>query len=206
MTQRFTNKKNMNKGFTLLELGICIGIIAILAAMAQPNICRRGPRYDPKQKACFSNQRVLQGAIEMYNMDNSVMIETALPGGDYTDFEELLIREKYLKDYLELPTDECSYGFIDIVGTGTVFCKKHGTIESKVDEKPIIPEYDTSYERPISYSYRETRINKRKEKEFRDTMKTLNNIIVSPPFIIILGIFVLAYSLTSSGKKTVKPQ
>ena len=91
--------KNKN-GFSLLELIIVIAIIAVLAAMAQPTGSGRS-RGRSRQKACFSNQRVLQGAIEMYNMDNNVMLETALPGGDFGDIETLLIREKYMKAYLE---------------------------------------------------------------------------------------------------------
>lgn len=55
------------KGFTLIELMIVIAIIGILAAMAMPNF--KTSRWQARQKACYSNIRVIQGAVEMYNMD-----------------------------------------------------------------------------------------------------------------------------------------
>ena len=57
------------KGFTLIELMIVIAIIGILAAMAMPNF--KTSRWQARQKACYSNIRVIQGAVEMYNMDVS---------------------------------------------------------------------------------------------------------------------------------------
>ena len=105
----------IKKAFTLIELIIVIAIIAVLAAMSQQNIPHGGRgRASARRKACFSNQRVLQGAIEMYNMDSSIMIHTALPNGDFGDCEELLIREKYLKDYLVPPEEDCAYGIIGL--------------------------------------------------------------------------------------------
>ena len=62
------------KGFTLIELMIVIAIIGILAAMAMPNF--KTSRWQARQKACYSNIRVLQGAVEMYNMDTTPMMTT----------------------------------------------------------------------------------------------------------------------------------
>ena len=62
------------KGFTLIELMIVIAIIGILAAMAMPNF--KTSRWQARQKACYSNIRVVQGAVEMYNMDNPTMISS----------------------------------------------------------------------------------------------------------------------------------
>ena len=111
-------------------------------------------------KECLSNIRVLTGAIEMYNMDNATMLDTALPGGDYEEVEKLLIKGRYLKSNIGYTDEGCSYGFINILATGSVFCKKHGTVEKSVEgefDKPELPEYDTSLEKPFSKEYEEIR-------------------------------------------------
>ena len=46
---------------------------AFLAAFAAPNF--RKAREQSTVKACYANMRVIEGAIEMYNMDNSSMYE-----------------------------------------------------------------------------------------------------------------------------------
>ena len=56
------------------EMVIVIAIICILAAMKQP-INHGGSRALARQKACYSNIRVLQGAVEMFNMDCSPMMD-----------------------------------------------------------------------------------------------------------------------------------
>ena len=71
-------RKFNRKGSCLTVLGIGCIIVNVLINMATPNI--HPARYSARLKACFSNQRVILGAIEMYNMDNKIPIETALPG------------------------------------------------------------------------------------------------------------------------------
>jgi prepilin-type N-terminal cleavage/methylation domain-containing protein len=193
--------KNKN-GFSLLELIIVIAIIAVLAAMAQPTGSRSG-RGRSRQRACFSIQRVLQGAIEMYNMDVYTMIDTALPGGDFGDFETVLVREKYLKDYLEPPEEDCSYGFINITKDGSVFCKYHGTIDSSY-ESPIIPEYDKSLEKPFSYSYNENKIRIKREREYKKFLDISGQVVKSPPFLIFAVIFIIIFTLMIGGKNKKK--
>ncbi len=129
---------------------IAITLINILA-LENPSFAYKPIRASGRQKMCFSNQRVLLGAIEMYEMDHTELIDTALPGGDYEDLENRLIKEKYLKTHLEGPEIECSYGFIRINDKEyDVFCKKHGTTETKDIEKPIIPTYNVTDEKPFS--------------------------------------------------------
>ena len=55
------------KGFRLAELMIVAAIIAVLVAIAIPNF--RTARMQARDKACYANMRVIQGAVEMYNMD-----------------------------------------------------------------------------------------------------------------------------------------
>lgn len=135
--------------------------------------------YRPASRAkhCQSNLRVLQGAVEMYNMDHEKMIDTVVPGRNYEEFEKVLINEKYLKNFLYRPEKDCSYGFIDASATGTYFCKRHGTQDlfcDDYDKKPVLPKYNTNLEYPFSYEYetKEERaeIDRKIKKNFIDTL------------------------------------
>ena len=83
------------KGFTLIELMIVIAIIGILAAMAMPNF--KTSRWQARQKACYSNIRVIQGAVEMYNMDSPTMIGTGF------NSDTVLVSGGYLKPGVKCP-------------------------------------------------------------------------------------------------------
>lgn len=57
-----------NKGFTLIELMVVIVIIGILVAIAMPNFVASQKRA--KFASVKANARVLQTAVETYNIDN----------------------------------------------------------------------------------------------------------------------------------------
>ena len=82
-----------------------------------------------REKACFSNIRVISGAVEMYNMDHSVMM---------TNLDiNALVQERYLKSAVTGPEKECEYlteG--DLTEDGYIYCKLHGDI-GKLKEKEI---------------------------------------------------------------------
>lgn len=67
-----------NKGFTLIELMIVVAIIAIIAAIAIPNLLRS--RLQSNESAAISNLKAIVGAEVAYNSAN----------GSYTgDFADL---------------------------------------------------------------------------------------------------------------------
>ena len=122
---------NINKGFTIWELLIVIGIIFILAAMAVPNHHGRNSS-SRRLNYCRSNIRVLQGAIEMYNMD----VPTPMMMTEINDEnQKILIKGKYIKSKEPLVCPETyqkghylSEGDLSSE-EGVMYCTYHGTLE-----------------------------------------------------------------------------
>ena len=75
----------------------------------------------PRQKACYSNIRVIQGAVEMYNMDSEIMMNDLKIG--------VLRQGNYLKNDPILPENSCVYTGNELNNTGSVYCTYHGDIQ-----------------------------------------------------------------------------
>ena len=172
---------------------ILIAIILLnILALENPSFAYKPARASARQKMCFSNQRVLTGAIEMYEMDHPELIDTALPGGDFEVLENRLVKEKYLKTHLEGPEEKCSYGFIRYNEKEyDVFCKNHGTTETEYIEKPIIPTYNVNDEKPFSEELTRKIEAKKREKAINHF---LYNYVFTGPSIILFIIFISLFS------------
>jgi hypothetical protein len=101
---------------------IILSITAVLFFVNE-NIPRFGsPRSNRYQKQCFSNQRVLLGAIEIYNMEHTNLISNYNP-----DVLALLIKDKCLK---ENPLRDCECEYLvegDLTRDGYIYCVNHGS-------------------------------------------------------------------------------
>jgi len=140
-------------GFRLVELMIVIMVIAILSAMAVPNF--RKAREQSRDKACYANQRVLLGAVEMYNMDNKIMMTSLnIP---------LLVKGKYLKGGISKPEINCSYEASgDLTGSGRIYCSLHGPVEGSIGDIEAQKKQEYAQNAPApgaSYDMRKDRVS-----------------------------------------------
>lgn len=122
---------------------LMIGLIGIMVIIVARNIPTGGhvSRWQARQKACYSNIRVLQGSVEMYNMDNVKMMETL----ETLDIS-LLEKWGYIKPGIKCPeSNSFNYkSFGDLSSDGVIGCgdepvggnnnnmkKNHGTLNGK---------------------------------------------------------------------------
>ena len=92
-----------------------------------------------KEKSCYSNIRIIQGVVEMYNMD--VDNDNQMKSLDLN----ILYENKYLKDKISkpinLPDVKCEYLGENLSETGSVYCDLHGDIEGKTGENKNLPNH-----------------------------------------------------------------
>ena len=115
---------------TAIREAVIITIIAcILVFLGFPNEFFAFARSGAFQKACFSNIRVITGAIETYNLENSKKIE------ELNDNNlKLLVEKGNLKSIPEAVYNECKYmSSGNLSKDGFVYCDMHGDPGKKID-------------------------------------------------------------------------
>ena len=125
-------------------------------------------RVSSRQKECFSNMRVIQGAVEMYNMDIVTNKMSVL------DIDKL-IEGKYLKSQPSHPEVSCKYLNIDMLdGEGFVYCDYHGYIDApEVKLHPSMTINDFKMAVEVFENEKRMKEEKRNEAVKRERLKLL---------------------------------
>lgn len=119
--------------------------------LLKPYSIRKYAHESSFSKICFSNQRLLTGACELYDEDHEVGLLSAF-GMNFDAAEKVLVSEKYLKKPITPATDKCCYDFYKLnANEYMVYCKLHGSTlysSNNLLPGPSAEQYtvDTNYE------------------------------------------------------------
>lgn len=102
-----------------------IALLGILAAIAMPS--HHGARPQARKKACVSNMKTIEGAVELYLMEKKISLGTAV------DLKSLT-REGYLKTTPQCPgggayTIRCNSSSGSVPAAIVISCSIHRTID-----------------------------------------------------------------------------
>lgn len=111
--------------FKVVGFFIFLGIVGVVAGNWNHMQRYTNRRPQAREKACYANMRVLLGSIEMYNMDNSVLLKSV-----NDDTEKRLVSGQYLRAQLSKPEAGCRYTSSgDLSSSGKINCDVHGNVE-----------------------------------------------------------------------------
>ena len=108
----------------IIEAIICLFIVGFLSFLAINNINIYKDSKNANKKRCFSNLRMINEAVEMYNMDVSeMMVNIDL---------KTLINNKYLKEEA-IDGLKCKFKNTgDLSQDGFVYCEYHGDLSGNI--------------------------------------------------------------------------
>ena len=119
MTESSNTKPSSVNSKSYLKVSIVLFIIGIISlTFIEPSI-PKVIEYAEGTKDCFANQHKLENIIK--EISKTKRIGNILPGRDFELFELYLVKQRYLRDFLIIPSKDCSYGFVIVNGKGTVF-------------------------------------------------------------------------------------
>ncbi len=133
---RNTTKEPFNIFTFIIDLTIVFSIYLLLSNIAKPNIHKTRPKMIKIN--CFSEIRVLSGAVELYNLDNESKINEL---NDETI--KILFDNKYIKEMPNPFIPKCVYRNEENLASNplSIYCEAHGSpdgsIHSIYDEKEI---------------------------------------------------------------------
>jgi prepilin-type processing-associated H-X9-DG protein/prepilin-type N-terminal cleavage/methylation domain-containing protein len=132
---RGSRKENpmKNQAFTLVEVLICIGIIAIVSAILTPVLS--SARKNAQKSACMSNENQIQAAIKLYTQDYDGYFPHDLSFRQFSAFKVYKNLQCASKDFQCEKEDEypCGYGYnVQIVTNGA------GPIEESLVHESMI--------------------------------------------------------------------
>lgn len=96
-------------------------VMGVFAAIALPNFKKAKERAS--QRACFANQKVLAGAMEMYNLDNNAQLKELDP-----EIMRRLVEHGYLMKIPECPSAKQGGRAYSLNDEGDPKCSVHGTV------------------------------------------------------------------------------
>lgn len=124
----------MSKTFRIIIWLIVNGLVILLYPPEYG--LHGGPDLRRDERQCFSNQRSLLMALEMYNMDQKKMINEL-----NEKVIDTLEKEKYLKPKITYPkSGKCKYlNHGDLTEKGTIYCEYHGSADYKSNKTNGVP-------------------------------------------------------------------
>ncbi len=114
--------RGLRISFAFLPVACCIFLL-VAPVTAQLHRAFVPGKDSAARDYCFGNQRVLQGAIEMYNMDNSEQISVI---DEQTLQNPGPLIPKYLRRPLEIHSGCSLTSDGDLTQAGHIICRKHG--------------------------------------------------------------------------------